>query len=163
MLLVVAVGIIAPLSLRKHGAAGVYVDQEREARSGPTFPDAPTNQIIVKYRSGVTLPAASAIPDIEQLRELSEAGGSTLEHARTMSGEAQVLRLPGRMPAAAAEAVARRIAALPDVEYAEPDHIMLAASAPNDPAYASQWHYYEQYGANVAYDCHGYVVSHCNA
>jgi serine protease len=34
----------------------------------------------------------------------------------------------------------------PDVEYAEPDRIMLPLATPNDPMYTQQWHYYEAKG-----------------
>jgi serine protease len=47
------------------------------------------------------------------------------------------------------EEIVSSIAGLPDVEYAEPDLIMLPALAPTDPQYGSQWHYFETYGVNA--------------
>lgn len=43
----------------------------------------------------------------------------------------------------------------PDVEYAEPDRMMVKMLTPNDPRYGEQWHYFEATGglrANTAWD-----------
>ena len=120
----------------------------------------PTDQLIVRFhaaadptRSGVDLDAVAA--------RLSAAAGLPLTFVRFTSGEATVFRLPERMAAAEVAAVARAVAALPEVAYAEPDAIMRAVEpgeqwavvsgrwpvasgqsvTPNDPAYADQWHY----------------------
>jgi serine protease len=53
------------------------------------------------------------------------------------------------MPVPEVEEITRRITALPDVEYAEPDRIMSPALTPNDPQYGNLWHYFETYGINA--------------
>jgi serine protease len=60
------------------------------------------------------------------------------------------LRLPERMPVTEAEGIAKRLESLPEVEYAEPDLILIPLGeqvntpqiTPNDPLYGSQWHYF---------------------
>lgn len=109
-------------------------------------PDAsPTNQIIIKYRASASTPRF----DSTKMNALSTAAGETLTYKRAMSGDAYVLRLPTRMPSASVEAIARKLAALPDVEYAEPDYVMRPTLLPNDLSYAAQWHYYEPVGINA--------------
>ena len=70
-----------------------------------------------------------------RMNALSTAAGETLTYKRAMSGDAHVLSLPARMPSASVEAIARKLAALPDVEYAEPDYVMRPTLVPNDPSY----------------------------
>ena len=51
------------------------------------------------------------------------------------------------------QAIADRLSALPEVEYAEPDAIMVPMLTPNDPQYGNQWHYFApgagHYGINA--------------
>jgi len=73
---------------------------------------------------------------------LSALAGKNLTHLRIMSGDAHVLKLPSRSKVSEVEALAKRLAADPDVESAVPDRRFRPASvAPNDPFYLSQWHY----------------------
>lgn len=102
----------------------------------------PTNQIIIKYRANASVPQFNAA----KMNALSSTAGETLNYKRAMSGNAHVLSLPTRMPPATVEAIARKLAALPDVEYAEPDYMMRPTLIPNDPSYSAQWHYYESIG-----------------
>ena len=51
---------------------------------------------------------------------------------------------------AAIEAIARKLATLPDVEYAEPDYMMRPLLTPDDPSYPAQWHYHRPQGINAA-------------
>lgn len=94
-----------------------------------------TDQIIVKYRSGV----ASSKPETARWSALA---GVALEHARDFGAAGHVLRLKEKVPLAQAQAIAKRLGADPDVEYAEPDQIMQATLAPNDPEYVNQWGYF---------------------
>ena len=102
----------------------------------------PTNQIIIKYRANTGTPRF----DATKMTALSTAADETLTYKRAMSGNAHVLSLPARISPAAVEAIARKLAALPDVEYAEPDYMMRPTLVPNDPSYPAQWHYYEAVG-----------------
>ena len=94
-----------------------------------------TDQIIVKYRAGVT----SAKP---QTARWSALAGVTLEHARDFGAGGHVLRLKEKTPLAQVAAIAKRLGADPDVEYAEPDQIMQSTLVPNDPQYVNQWGYF---------------------
>lgn len=107
---------------------------------------APVDQMIVKFRSAVRWqdkPAVQAA--IERLAPVAERHGVTLSALRQMAVGAQVLRLDKPLATRAAERLARELAALPEVEYAEPDRI-LQALATNDPLFSSQWHYFEPVG-----------------
>lgn len=98
-----------------------------------------TDRIIVKFRDR-TLARATAL-GTGTVGALSERAGVALRHLRAMSGDAQVLTLPTRMSLAEVEALARKLAADPAVEYAEPDRRMFIALVPNDPLFNSQWHH----------------------
>ncbi len=108
----------------------------------------PTNQIIVKYRAAALATGAFGPTEPLQMQRLSEAAGVPLTYFREMSGDAHVLRLPGRLPLAEVHALADRLRALPEVEYAEPDAIMVHTLTPNDPRYNEQWHYFAPAGSN---------------
>ena len=112
----------------------------------------PTNQIIVQFAPAGEAALAAAGAD-QLLDRLSTAAGLTLTMQRPMSGDAYVLRLPARIDEAAVTAMAARIAALPEVVYAEPDAIMqiiasppladapAANVTPDDTRFDDQWHY----------------------
>ena len=102
--------------------------------------DVPTDRIIVKLRDQKVSRAMKLEPS--QVSSLSISAGVPLTHFRAMSGDAQVLKLPKRIPLAEVEAIARQLSADPQVEYAEPDRIMRPLIFPNDPQYGSQWHYH---------------------
>ncbi|MCU0500306.1 MAG: S8 family peptidase [Anaerolineae bacterium] len=97
---------------------------------------------------GTTGPASALA-----LQRLSDAAGVSLTYVREMSGDAYVLGLPSPMPLPEVQAIADRISALPEVQYAEPDAIMQHTLTPNDPQYGNQWHYFApgagQYGINA--------------
>jgi subtilisin family serine protease len=125
---------------------------------GPTGADAaglalPTDQIIVKYRALMAQQEAFNPASTAAMDRLSEAAGVPLTYEREMSGDAQVLGLPTRMPLGEVQAIADSLSALPEVEYAEPDAIMVPMLTPNDPQYPNQWHYFApgagHYGINA--------------
>lgn len=95
-----------------------------------TIPDdnPPTNQIIVKYKAGV-----SVVPNgISQVNAVQTAAGAAMDYARAMSGDAHVMRLGAAVSASTASTIASRIAALPEVEYAHPDFIAKPTFIPNE-------------------------------
>jgi serine protease len=101
----------------------------------------PTNQIIIQYKSNVSsnLDGPNQANEIDRL---SQAAGMDVAYFRPMSGNAHVLRLPRYLPESDVAAIAAKLAALPDVAYAEPDAIMQVMDVvPNDPRYGEQWHY----------------------
>ena len=113
----------------------------------------PTDQVIIKYRSLTMQEGAVSPANAAEMQRLSEAAGVPLTYEREMSGDAYVLALPARMPLAEVQAIADRLSALPEVEYAEPDAIMVPMLTPNDPQYGNQWHYFApgpgHYGINA--------------
>ncbi|MBP6786436.1 MAG: S8 family serine peptidase [Candidatus Promineofilum sp.] len=120
--------------------------------AGERLPEPPTDQIIVKFDD----PAGRSLAPAEMARRvdrLSAAAGRPLSLLRPMSGDAYVFRLAAPVDPSTARAIARDLAALPEVAYAQPDanwHHMgirlaagprAAATSPDDPAFVDQWHY----------------------
>jgi hypothetical protein len=97
-----------------------------------------TDQIIVKYRDGANVAGSNAPDGAARMQALNANAGETLTYARPMSGDAHVLRLPAALPIETVEAIASKLAALPDIEYAEPDYMMSPTLSPNDPSYGAQ-------------------------
>ncbi|MBI3505089.1 MAG: S8 family serine peptidase [Proteobacteria bacterium] len=105
-----------------------------------------TDRLIVKFRSerGTRVSATGA----PRMAALSARAGKALSHGRVMSGDAHVMHLPAKERMEDAEAIAARLRADPDVEYARPDRRVFAFIEPNDPHYTQvlagdggQWHY----------------------
>ncbi len=113
----------------------------------------PTDQIIIKYRTSAALQGAISPTSASELQRLSDAAGVPLTYVREMSGDAHVLGLSTRTPLEEVRAIADRLAALPEVEYAEPDAIMVPMLTPDDKYYRDQWHYHAPgsngYGINA--------------
>jgi serine protease len=72
---------------------------------------APTDQVIVKMRSGATPDAA----------ELGRASGQSVTNVRNLSADTIVLKLPSTQSGAALRATVTALAKAPGVEWAEPD------------------------------------------
>lgn len=101
-----------------------------------------TDRLIVKQRS--TASGKVTALGADRLQALGQRAGLSLRPLRSMSGGAEVLRLPRPLSLAEAEAVAARLRADPGVEYAEPDRRMRPLLIPNDPHYSGwQWHLME--------------------
>ncbi|MFQ6021843.1 MAG: S8 family serine peptidase [Acidiferrobacterales bacterium] len=105
-----------------------------------------TNRLIVKLR-GSKADAQTRAMAPARVHALSTVARATLSHFRAMAGGTQVLKLPHRMTVTEAAAIAERLAADPDVEYAEPDRIVRPAAhlmaPPDDPLFLNhnQWHH----------------------
>jgi len=119
-----------------------------------------TDRIIVKYKnddaatttSAITANAAAA-PGLDRARQAlaDRAGqihGATLRALRATANGAHVMQLSRAMSLDEAHALANDIAAQDsNVEYAEPDRIMVPFATPTDPYYASyQWDLFETAG-----------------
>ncbi|MBL8264533.1 MAG: S8 family serine peptidase [Xanthomonadaceae bacterium] len=110
--------------------------------------DTQFDQFIVKYRSGSAERSSSAAIDrglqrASQGIARSKAGQAVaLKHFRRMSLGADVVRANRALSRGDAEALMRRIAADPNVEYVEVDVRMYPILSPNDTRYADQWHYF---------------------
>ena len=140
-LLSVALLILATLVLPLGtSSASVSAPQSSEAVPGsPADPSAlasemPTDQIIVKYKIPASMVGTTGPASALAMQRLSDAAGVPLTFVREMSGDAYVLGLPSRMPLEEVQAMADRMSALPEVEYAEPDAIMQHTLTPNDPS-----------------------------
>ena len=72
---------------------------------------APTDQVIVKMRSGQTPDAAA----------LGRASGQSVTNVRNLSADTIVLKLPGTQSGAALRATVTALSKAPGVEWAEPD------------------------------------------
>jgi len=109
--------------------------------------DVPTDQIIIQYKTSTGAFVAPARAD--QMDRLSAVAGVPLQYLRGMSGDANVLRLPGRLPLEQVRAISAKLMTLPEVAYAEPDQMRSPAMTPNDTLYSSQWDLFETNGINA--------------
>jgi serine protease len=116
-----------------------------EMQSGQA--DVPTDRIIIKYKS--TTSAFAAPAGSAQMARLATAGGISMQYLRKMSGNANVLSLPGRLPLAKVQAISKKLMSLPEVEYVVPDQMRFPTLTPNDPLYSNQWDLFESNGINA--------------
>ena len=112
-----------------------------------------TDRLIVRYKDAVdnskgAMPAR-ALPAARQalLARSGQQLGATMRMLRATATGANVMQLSRTMSVDEARVLAADLMARdPDVEYAEPDRIMVPLFVPNDPLYTQQWHYYEAKG-----------------
>ena len=111
--------------------------------SGPQVapPAASTDQFIVglRSRSGIASEAASS----QAAQHAAGAIGIGAQYLRATATGAQVVKTSKRLRAADADAFLAALRSSPDVAYAEPDVVLHAAAAPNDPGYPYQWPLWE--------------------
>lgn len=115
------------------------------ARQGaqPAAPaPATTDQIIVQLRSGGALDAEAGARPAAAASRLTALAGADLAYVRAGDTPGMhIVALPADLPLAEVEAAAQRIAASPEVLYAEPDRRVRIARTPTDPRFAGQmWH-----------------------
>jgi serine protease len=148
--------------------------QHSQAASGNdlqgTSSQIPTDQIIIRYKNTLVFNLNEA-NQADEIERLSGVAGVALAYARSMSGDAHVLKLPEALPESEVAAIAQRLEALPEVAYAEPDAILFTDGnfrqqdaspdagvlapnlTPNDTYYANQWNYLapggDHYGINA--------------
>jgi serine protease len=94
-----------------------------------------TSRLIVRFKDGVEK-ARLAPP--QRVARLAEDAGLPLVHQRSMALGAQLVALPAAMSAAAAGALAARLATHPDVEYVQPDGRRYPLRSVNDEFIAGQ-------------------------
>jgi serine protease len=129
------VGPVPPSSAFDAAPAG----PESAAAPGSVEAPMPIDQIILKVKDAAAPPGAAAAASAAELQRLSDAAGVPLTYRREMSGDAHVLGLPAPVPPEAAAAIAARLSALPEVEYAEPDATLQPTFEPDDSRYGNQW------------------------
>jgi serine protease len=96
-----------------------------------------SDSLIVRFRPGTSTALQQAMMAL-----VSGTAGPVLSYA-----DFQIVSLAGGDP----EAVAQRLQAQPDVEYAQPRYRARPMFAPNDPLYSLQWNY-PQIGMDRAWD-----------
>ncbi|MGJ7917396.1 S8 family peptidase [Massilia sp. LXY-6] len=112
-----------------------------------------TDRLIVKYKDAVdNSKGAKPAHAMSAARQalLARAGqqlGATMRALHATATGANVLQLSRTMSLDEARALAAELKARdPDVEYAEPDRIMVPLFVPTDPMYSQQWDLYEAAG-----------------
>ncbi len=146
LLLSIAASAIA---LSAHAGKAIFADSVPTAQESEIV-----TQLIIRYKDEMVQPQMKTKQETE-VRRLSQVSGEELTFFRDMALGAQVLKLPRRMTASEAQALAKRLAADPAVAYVEPDWPMYALSIPNDPLFATQWYLNDSMGginAPVAWD-----------
>ena len=100
----------------------------------------PTDRLIVKYRDSVVTTNGVGSGSLAQARlsRLSAVAGLPLVFVRSMHDDSSVLYLGRRTSLATVEAIAARIAAEPEVEFAQPDYIRKINLMPSDPCFPTQ-------------------------
>jgi serine protease len=121
-----------------------------------------TDRLIVKYKDAKAAGKhAAQVPAVAQARLaiLNRAGqqfGVAMKALHSTATGANIVHIGKRLPVADVSALARELMARdPNVEYAEPDRIMVKQFTPNDPRYGEQWQYFDATGglrANNAWD-----------
>jgi serine protease len=107
---------------------------------------------IVKFREGTAESASparvsrslqGANSGIQKSMGARGTAAAGLRHFRRMSQGADVIRANRALSRAEAATVMQQLAAMPGVEYVEPDLIMRPALTPNDPNYSQQWGFFD--------------------
>jgi serine protease len=115
---------------------------------------------IVKFRDGTPERAdvsrvAQALRGADAVMAKSSRRSPGLQHFRRMSLGADVVRPARALSRTEAAQLMEQLAAMPGVEYVEPDLIMYPALTPNDPRYNEQWGFFSATAgirANTAWD-----------
>ena len=122
-------------------AGGSTLQAPPTAESSSGF-SASTDQLIVRFRDASVANARAP----QEVQRLANRLGESVQHRRSMSGRSEILKLARGYTRQEAQALARKLAADPAVEFAEPDLWMVPLATPNDSYYAQQWDLYESVG-----------------
>ena len=114
--------------LRNDAPRPAWSARDVVTRSGAGTAPYLRGSVIVKFRTGTTPPARQAM-----LASVDGAATTALPYA-----DFDIVAID---PDADPEAVARRLQAQPDVEYAQPRYRVRPLFVPNDPFYTQQWNY----------------------
>ena len=125
---------------------------QQDAVQSPDFVTQ-TDRLIVKYRDaadnskGPRVARAMSAARQALIDRAGQQHGATMRALRATATGADVLQLNRRMGLDEARQLAAELMARdPDVEYAEPDRIMVPLATPNDPMYSQQWDLFEAAG-----------------
>ncbi|HRK89668.1 MAG TPA: S8 family peptidase [Anaerolineales bacterium] len=138
------------------GMAGAEAVKPAPPSAEEDIPGLPTNRLIVKYTLEAEQNSRVSPASEDRIRSLGEVAGEELEYVRATSGGEHVLQVQENFTLSELEALAEELESHPDVEYAEPDYIMMPVVTPDDTYYGSHWHYFGTYGINLpgAWDIH---------
>ena len=136
-------------------ADGARIVNKAAVESGAEF-----SGFIVKFRDGTAQRAnaamvARSLQGANAVMAKSSRGAAGLRHFRRMSLGADVIRASRALSSAEAVQAMQQLAAMPGVEYVEPDLIMHPALTPNDTRYNEQWGFFDADAgirANTAWD-----------
>lgn len=124
-------------------------DEKPKSSMEEATPKVTTDRIIVKYRSDANETGRLSPAATERMRSMSEVAGIDLAYLREMSDEAHILIMDEHLPVSEVEMITQQLESQPDVEYAEPDYILMPVMDPDDPYYGNQWDYFDIYGINL--------------
>jgi len=136
-------------------ADGARIVNKMAVESGAEF-----SGFIVKFRDGTAERAnpamvARSLQGANAVMAKSSRGAAGLRHFRRMGLGADVIRASRALSSAEAVQAMQQLAAMPGVEYVEPDLIMRPALTPNDTRYNEQWGFFDADAgirANTAWD-----------
>lgn len=136
-------------------AADARIVNKAAVQSGAEF-----SGFIVKFRDGTAERAnpgmvASSLQGANSMMARTAGAAPGLRHFRRMSQGADVVRADRSLTRDEAMQAMQQLAALPGVEYVEPDLVMRPALTPNDTRYNEQWGFFDADAgirANTAWD-----------
>ncbi len=108
-----------------------------------------TQRLIVKFRSDVVAPARAGLARADRIALLATETGVALTSVRAMALGAELLALDAPVSPAQAQEIAARLAAHPDVLYAQADRRMRPLAIPNDPQIPNQAWYLQPSAAGI--------------
>jgi serine protease len=134
---------MAPMGSALAAAEGARILNTAAVEAGAEF-----SGFIVKFRDGTAERAnpgmvASSLQGANSMMARSSSSSPGLRHFRRMSLGADVIRASRALSDAEAVQAMQQLAAMPGVEYVEPDLIMRPALTPNDPGYSQQWGFFD--------------------
>lgn len=141
--LVSIVAALAALAVTAPAIAGGLTSNPQNGVAGQ--PDG-TDQLIIKYRKGTAAAARTDLQTMSDAHTQVNRAGAQMKFLRRNTAGSYVMKLDRELDRKAIDALARSIAAHPEVDFAEPDSRMYVQLTPDDTSYAAQWNYYESAG-----------------
>ena len=140
-----ALGLAAALSVGGLSQAGQSAEASQDLSLAAS--EDWSDRLIIKFRKGSEAQTDRHALALAQIQDAGLRQGLMLKHLRHTAHGAMVFQANARVPVADLEALAQSLqAALPELEYAEPDRLLQPQFVPNDTQYGSQWHYFEATG-----------------
>jgi serine protease len=112
------------------------------------------NRFIIRFANNSS-EASNSVARQNALDAAGRAHGVAIDHLLKLAIGADAIKTDRKLDKAGAEALMRRLANNPNVEYVEIDKLNKIVSTPNDSYYSQQWQYFNTAGgikANEAWD-----------